>query len=416
MVKIIQKYNVLFQNITSLSFLQLSDYLFPLFSFPYLVRVLGPDGYGLVSFVVAFVAYFANLTEFGFTFSATHQISLLMNEDEKVRKYFWIIIIIKFLLFGIGLIIFTSIILTFDKFYSNYEIYYISYFSILGAIIFPNWFYQAIEKMSFIVLINVISKLLWLISIFLFIKKSEDIIIYVILNSLLSIVIGICGLFVAIYKLKMNFYLPKIDELVKVLNQSKYLFFQRISAMLYTNSNIFLLGLFFNNEVVGYFTAVDKIRMAVQGLLGTITQSMYPFLTKLFEKSFLDAKIFISKYLFKSIIINITIALVFIFYSEEIVLIVLGKQYLSAVNVFRILILAPAIIWISNVLGIQIMLSLGFQRQFFKISMYASFLHILILPISIFSFSVMGVAVAIIMTEAFIAINQYLFLKRKKYY
>ena len=84
----IQKNKTLLRNFSSLTALQISQYIFPIVTFPYLVRVLGPDGYGLVSFANAFIGYFTVLTDYGFNLSATKDISLNRNNQKKIEEIF----------------------------------------------------------------------------------------------------------------------------------------------------------------------------------------------------------------------------------------------------------------------------------------------------------------------------------------
>src|SRR5579863_647321 len=71
-------------NVTSLSGLQLVTYLFPIIILHYLFRVIGPERFGLISFAQAFVQYFMILTDYGFSVSATKEISLCHENNIKV--------------------------------------------------------------------------------------------------------------------------------------------------------------------------------------------------------------------------------------------------------------------------------------------------------------------------------------------
>ena len=64
------------------------------------------------------------------------------------------------------------------------------------------------------------------------------------------------------------------------------LFLSTVWINLYTTSNVFILGLFAPANVVGYFAAADKIRLAFQGILSTMSQSVFPYVNKLLSESY----------------------------------------------------------------------------------------------------------------------------------
>ena len=114
--------------------MQIGNFLLPLIAFPYLVRVLGPEKYGLITFALAFVQYFALLIDYGFNYTATREIAVNRDDKDKTSSIFSTVLVIKFSLFIIGLTIFSAIIFVFDKFRQEYLLFYFSF-----GIVFSNF-------------------------------------------------------------------------------------------------------------------------------------------------------------------------------------------------------------------------------------------------------------------------------------
>ena len=409
----IQKNKTLLRNFSSLTALQISQYIFPIVTFPYLVRVLGPDGYGLVSFANAFIGYFTVLTDYGFNLSATKDISLNRNNQKKIEEIFYSVLGVKLLLLLISILILIPVVLFFSKFNDNAMIYIVSFFAVFGTAIFPIWFFQGIEEMGYISWISIIVKILWVVSIFLFVKSKDDIIILVWLNSLSSIITGVIGLWVSKIRFKLKLFIPSIEQIKFQLEDSWHYFLSNVSVSLYTISNIFILGLFTNDTIVGYFSAADKIRYAVQNMTSTAGRTIFPHLSTEFSKSRKAGFSFVRKYVksMGSFILLLSI-LLFIF-SEQIVLLVLGPEYLKSVTILKILSFLPFIIFVSNVAGIQTMVNLGYKKEFAKIIIIAGVLNIILSFIIVPYYLEIGSSIAVLVTELVVTFHMIVFLRKK---
>lgn len=412
--RIVSKNKVLFKNFSSLTILQISQYIFPLITFPYLVRVLGPEGYGLVAFATAFVGYFTVITDYGFNLSATRDISINREFPAKMNEIFNSVMTVKAILFLGSTALFIPILYGFSKFSNDLDIYLITYTSVLGSVLFPVWFFQGIERMGFISAISIFVKILWVASIFLLVNSPDDIVILVTLNSLSAILNGIIGLLAVKRYFDIKFLIPSIKSINYQFKNSWHYFISNISVSLYTISNVFILGLFANNAVVGYFSAADKIRMAVQNLTSISGRTIFPHLSIEFKRSHEGAILFLKKYVKIIGLFTLSISILLFVFAEPTILIVLGENYYDSIILLKIMSALPFIIFLSNVAGIQTMLNLGYKKEFAQIILLAGIFNVVLSFIIVPFYLSIGSAVIVVLTELLVTSQMIIFLKRSQ--
>jgi len=409
----LKPYSVLISNFGSLSFLQLSNYIFPLILLPYLVRVLGAEKYGLISFAIAFNTYFVTLCDYGFNLSGTRYISANRSNAEKLSEVFSATVVIKFLLFILLLIIMIAVVFTFNRFSGEWKLYLVSSGFVLGNVLFPLWFFQGIERMKYITIIQVTIKAVFVISVFAFVLGETDYLHYMILLSSSQVLAGLIGFSAVLLKFNVHFFIPGIKIIRFHLNEGWNIFLSMISINIYASSNTFILGLFAPDTVVGYFAAGDKIRIAFQGVISVIAQTVYPHMNNLLKNSFKDFSAFVKKLLSFQAVIGFAISLILFFFSDLLVEIVLGSSFIESVLILKILAPLPFFIALNNVFGIQMMLPLGFDKQFNKILFAAAVIHIIFLIILIPEFFAAGTSAAMNITEIFVTASMFIFVFRK---
>jgi len=413
MINLSNENKVLLKNYSSLTILQIANYIFPLISFPYLVRVLGPEKYGLVNFVIAFATYFSMFTDYGFNISATQSIAINRDNETELRKIFWTVFFTKFLLLAIASFVFFSLVFLIGKFSSYSTFYVFAYLTVVGAMFFPQWFFQGTEKMHYITEITVLVKTFWLAGVFFLIRSPNDAADLVLLNGLSVLIIGVLGFVTAIKSFEIKFYLPHFSELISLLKKGKYVFLSTASISLYTNSNVFILGLIAGNEAAGYFAAADKIRIAIQGLFNNAATAVFPRVSRLFNESLEKVKKFLDKYLLIIWIAGILVSIFGFLFSQEIIDLLLGEKYVASVGIFKVLAFLPLIIVLSNFYGIQIMLNKGFDKEFLRIVFSAGLINILLAVIFSSLYGAIGSAVAVLIAEIFVTLSMWFFVENK---
>ena len=403
----------LLSNFFSLSILQGSSYILPLITFPYLVRVLGPEKFGLLGFAGATVAYFTLLISFGFNLSATRQISIHRGDKDKIGQIFSAIISIQLIFFLLSLALLSILIFSFEKFSQDWYVYYLIFASVLGTMMFPLWFYQGMERMKYITYLNLLSKLVYTVSIFIFIQQEDDFYFVPLISSLLAFITGLISIWIIYNTFQIRYRLPSISNLSYQLKEGWHIFISSVAINLYTTSTTFILGLFTNNTIVGYYTAGEKLVKAVQGLNQPISQTIYPYIAKLVHTSKEDGLLFIRKvFLFIGIGTFIASALLLIF-ADNIVGLVLGENYQHSIIVIQILSFSPFIIGLSNVLGIQTMLNYGMKKEFSKVLMMGSLINLILSVILVPMFQEAGSAVSVLIVEMFVTITMFIYLHKK---
>jgi len=401
-------------NFFSLTALQLSNYIIPLMTLPYLTRVLGPEKYGLTAFAQAFIQYFILITDFGFNLSATREIAINRESDEKVSRIFSSVITIK--IFLLILSFFTLIIIIFNvpKFSADSDLYYLTFLSVIGSTLFPQWFYQGIEKMKFIAIFSVSAKAFFTLGIFIFIKEPGDYLWLPILNSLGFIVSGLIGVLFPFLFLGVKYITPNYQEIKYQFKEGWHIFISTVSINLYTTSNTVLLGIFTNNVIVGYYTAAERIFRAVQFLGMPIYQAIFPHFSKLIIE---DKNRAISQFnrMFRyTMIITFIISGILSIGSHYFILNIIGSGYEPSVLIFSVLSWVIFVSWGNYTLGIQGMVNFGYKEVFSKIVVIFGLVHIIVATILINNCSFISVAFVWLFTESAIFSYEYYFLKKHK--
>ena len=405
----------LFKNFISLSILKGLNYVFPLITLPYLVRILGPEKYGLVSFAQAFIGHFIILTDYGFNLSATREISINRENKQKILEIFSSVMSVKFILCILSFIILLLFIFFIPKFKNNWLVYVFTFGMVLGNVLFPVWFFQGIEKMKYITIINVIAKSIFTICIFIFIKKVSDFIYVPLVNSIGYLIAGGVSLIIVFKNFGIRFIFPSLKNIKYQLREGWHIFISTISTSLYTTSNVFILGLFANSNIVGYYAAAEKIIRSVQGLLIPISQTVYPHIAKLADVSKEKALDFIWKLMKVVKIGSFIISLLIFIFSKQIVNFLLGHQYQKSIIVLKILSFLPFMIGLSNVLGIQTMLTFKMEKIFSRILIAAGILNIFLALILVPVFYHIGTAISVLSTEIFVTSCMIIYLLKKGY-
>jgi PST family polysaccharide transporter len=382
-------------NFFSLAVLQGASYILPLITVPYLFRTLSVEKYGLINFANAFIQYFMVFTDFGYNLSAVKLVAENRDDANKLSDIFNRVMFSKLLLLLIGFIIIFITTSSFNKFSSDKTLYIFTYGLVAGNVLFPVWFFMGMEKMKFITIITIITITLALIPIFIFVKSQNDYLLVPVINSAGTILSGIIGIAVVKRVFKIKYAIPSFQEIIHSLKDSSQYFLSRVSVSVYTISNVFTLGLFGTTTMVGYYSAAEKLFIALQNAYVPVNNSLYPYMTKTKNTA-----------VFKKIFWFITIAntlliIAMLFDTKEIIYLIYKITNTESVIVLQLLLVACLLIVPSILLGYPFLGAMGYSKYTNNSVISSSVFHLcgLIFLVLTNNLTIYSVAGMLIITE-----------------
>lgn len=397
---------VLAENFAYLSLLQIAGYVFPLITMPYLARVIGVDGFGKIAFASAIIVWVQTVADWGFNYTATREVAKNRENIEIVSDIFsrvlWsrcFLMIVSFLI----LFILTSII---PQFRENANIIFVTFLMIPGHIMFPDWFFQAMEKMKYITILNLLSKLLFTILIFVFIKDEDDYILQPLFISMGFVLAGIIAMYYILVKWKIRLKKTSIKSIIRTIKSSTDIFLNNLLPNLYASFATILLGIFHGSTANGIYEAGTKFMYVAQQLLGSITRVFFPFLSRDISKHSIYAK--------ASLIVSIAMSMFLFIFAPLLIRIFFTPEFSDSITVLRILSFVLIFITIDSVYGVNYLIVRGFDKQRRTLCLTCSIIGCAIAIVLVFYFSYIGKALSLVIANAMLGVISMIYAIRIK--
>jgi PST family polysaccharide transporter len=393
-------------NFASLSLLKLTGFIFPLITIPYLAKVIGVEKFGNIAFAASIVVFFQTIVDFGFDYTGVRDMARIRDDIKKVSFIYSNIIISRFLLMGFGFIILLISVYTIPLFTENRVIILLTYLYIPGYILFPEWFFQAMEEMKFITIINIISKLVFTILVFILIKDKRDYIFQPILVALGYLVSGVIAFVIIRKKYKVRFLLPSFKNILDTLRSSWNMFITLFLPNLYTNFSIILLRNYGGDVATGIYTSGFKFIDLINQISLVLSRTFYPFLARRIDKH--------NFYIKLSASISILAGFCLFFGADLIIKIFYTEEFIDSAQVLRIMSVSPFFFYLMNTFGPNYLVLIGKEKILRNIVMISSILGFIVSLVMVAKFNFIGVAVTITLTWGFRGLLTWFYANRFK--
>lgn len=326
-----KKYKTQLHNFGYLSILQFLSLALPLLTYPYLIRVLGASLYGKVVFAQAAMAYFSIIINYGFNISGTKDVSVYRDDESRLSKIVSSIFTAKILLWLLSLLTLIGVILFVPLFQDDKLLYLLSFGVCFNELLFQQYFFQGIEKMKYITIINAIARVLFFVFIFILVRKPEDYLLVPILNMLGALFGGGFALYFITRVEQIKLHIPSFSDVLTVFKSSGPFFLSRFSSVVINKTNTILLGGFVGYVEVAYYDLAQKVLTVLLIPFDLMNQVTYPSVARTKDMSFVKR---IMKFV---LILSISLYILTLLFSKYIVLLLGGVEMLPAVTILCLL-------------------------------------------------------------------------------
>jgi len=396
-------------NASSLSLSNAGQYVAALITFPYLVRVLGPEKFGLVTFAQAFVAYLGLIVNFGFDLSGSREVALQRDNWNAVSSTFWNILTAKGILFTLASVAFLILIYVLPFLRREAILYTLSFGVLLGSFLYPTWFFTGIERLWYVGSLNFLIKLGYAMGVFLMVRTPADYLYVPLLSSITQILGGAVGFFLALKYVKRFEKKRLVSGAISQMKRSLPFFLNQGMTRAYSASNTFILGLLTTSEAVGYFSAGERIITAIQAItLMPISGATYPKVANTMMNAPGAVQALLRRVLRFLLVFFGVVSLILFFGSRPAVKVILGDHYLHSIQAMRVLAFVPLFAALGNFYGLQILTNLGYIRTFSIVLAGSLIIDIVLNVLLDPSLGSAGAALSWLVTEGCIAVGSFI--------
>jgi len=276
----------------------------------------------------------------------------------------------------------------------------------------PFWYYQGLGQMKFVAGLDIVTKSLATLAVFVFIHSPDQAMLFLVLQGIASFISTFIGLLLA-YK-RVPFKIPNFRLTLNTLKLGWSMFLFRSAVSFYTVGNTFILGFFTTPEYVGYYAGAEKISKALLGLIVPFCQAIYPQLSYVVQNSKIKAAKMAQSFLKIMALGGLLIGLIAFSFASLFVKVLLGENFQPAITTLQILSLLPPLIALNNFFGMQWMLPLGLDKPFNWIIIFGGIINIGFAIVLASKYAQNGMAVAVVISETFVTVAMYSFLKIAK--
>lgn len=344
----------------------------------YLIRILGTEKYGLITWLDSIIQYFIMIVNFGFNIYAAKYIVENKNKSTKINEIVSSIFIIKGSLFILSVIC-VLFLGSFETFSAYKKLLLLLMFSGIGEVLFPVWFFQGIENLKPATIIVFLTRLFLLIGAVIFVNSQYDLLSYILLFVMSSVLMGVSGMFYLFKYYKIKIILLPISKLMKYFKESIPFFIGRFLSLVFNFGTIFFIGKFcLLEQVTGFDTGLKIVMLGVIPF-EMLQQAVFPTISRTKNRKLLKNLVYVS------FIVGVFVGTIIFLMADYFMVWFGGEEMLQFAPSLKLLAVLCPFVSLTFILGTCSLVAFGYYKEYNFSLIFTSIVYILILIVLYFT-------------------------------
>ena len=264
------------ENYVFMTVLQALNVCFYLLVYPFLIRVLGVDSYGLYVYAAAVVALFVTFVSFGYDLPAAKRIAENVGDKNAMSQILSEVTTSKLLLEVFAMIVYLGLFLLLPKMQANPILFAIVFFQTITNILFPQWYFQGVQRMRVVTYIQVAFKVLSLPFLFWFLHDAQDNWVYALIVTITAIAGGVVAWLIIIYKDGIKVRLVSLSAVQVSIRNALPFFLSNTTGVIKEQGVVLLIGQFLGMNDVAIYDLANKIILIPRTLFSKLNDALFP--------------------------------------------------------------------------------------------------------------------------------------------
>ncbi len=400
------------RNFIMNAILTMSSFIFPLISFPYVSRILLPEGTGKVSFATSLIAYFVMFAQLGIPTYGVRACARVRDDKEKLSRTAHELLIINLVMTAVSYAVLALALIFVPRLRQERLLYIVVSFTIFFTTIGMEWLYKALEQYTYIAVRSIAFKVVALVAMFVLVREKEDYVIYGGISILASSASYVTNFF---HARRYIFMKPLGGYQFRPHLKAVMVFFaMSCASTIYTNLDTVMLGFMDTDTTVGYYNAAVRIKNILVSIVTSLGTVLLPRASYYVEHKLWDQFRGITRKALNFVFVAATpMMLYFILFARDGIYLLSGPEYAGAVLPMQIAMPVLLFVGISNILGIQILVPMGRELSVLWSIVAGAVVDLVLNALLIPRFGAAGAATANMVAEGAVMVVQLVMLRKE---